>query len=99
LPASFERTGATRTTGRVRGIDLTYANRTASLAVSKSNLTWYDPRSASDPVSIGSRTGEYRNLGPERRVSYTCAEWRYSISGSGVSKSLLVEVARSVGCA
>ncbi|WP_136716850.1 LolA family protein [Halorientalis salina] len=100
VPRSYELAVATRTNvpGRVRSVGLKYANATAQLSVSKSNLTWYDPRTESEPVTVGDQQGEFRNLGPEQTVSWTCDGWEYSVSGRGVSKSLLLDVAESVSC-
>lgn len=98
VPDSFRFVIATRTQGRVRSTGLQYSNATAELGISKSNLTWYQPRTDGSSVSINSRDGEFRDLGPEQRVSWTCDEWRYSVSGTGLSKTTLVDVAESVSC-
>ncbi|MFB6178892.1 MAG: outer membrane lipoprotein carrier protein LolA [Halorientalis sp.] len=100
IPDSFGLVSASRTNvpGRVRSVGLVYVNSTSKLSIAKTNLTWYHPRTDSEPVTIGNQHGEFRNLGPEQVVSWTCGNWRYSVSGRGISKSLLVDVAKSVSC-
>jgi len=100
VPPSFEVTYASETTipGRVESVGLRYVNATATLSISKSNLTWYEPQTANDSVSIDGRTGEFRNLGPKQTVSWSCDGRRYSVTGSGLSKATLLEVAESVTC-
>lgn len=100
VPPSFELAYASRTEvpGRVKSVGLRYSNATAKLSISKSNLTWYQPETANETVSIAGTTGELRNLGPKQTVSWTCDGWRYSVTGSGLPKAVLVEVAESVTC-
>jgi outer membrane lipoprotein-sorting protein len=98
LPDSFELQEATRTIGRVRSIGLQYANETATVAVSKSNLTWYRPRSEGRNVTIGPTNATLRNLGTELRLSWTCENARYSVSGTGLPADRLIEIARSIEC-
>ncbi|MFD1588040.1 outer membrane lipoprotein carrier protein LolA [Halorientalis brevis] len=100
VPKGFELAYTSRTTipGRVKSVGLRYVNATASLAISKSNLTWYEPETTNDSVSIDGRTGEFRNLGPKQVVSWSCDGWRYSVTGRGLRKPLLIDVAESVTC-
>ncbi|WP_309484935.1 outer membrane lipoprotein carrier protein LolA [Halorhabdus salina] len=98
LPDSFDLRETTRTVGNVRSIGLRYANETATVAVSKSNLTWYQPHTEGRNVSIGSETATLRNIGTELRISWTCADARYSVAGTGLSADPLIEIARSVAC-
>ncbi|WEL21233.1 outer membrane lipoprotein carrier protein LolA [Halorhabdus sp. BNX81] len=97
VPETFRLVEATQTvTDRVRSIGLKYANETAVLSVSKSNLTGYVPNTDGQAVPVGDYDATLRNLGTELRVSWTTPNARYSVAGSGVSKSVLVEFARSV---
>ncbi len=98
LPDSFDLREATRTVGNVRSIGLRYANETATVAVSKSNLTWYQPRTEGRNVTLGSETATLRNIGTELRISWTCADARYSVAATGLSAAPLIEIARSVAC-
>lgn len=98
VPDSFELQQATRTVGRVRSIGLQYANETATVAVSKSNLTWYRPRTEGRNVTIGAANATLRNLGTELRISWTCDNARYSVASTGLSADRLIEIARSVEC-
>ncbi|WP_136688141.1 LolA family protein [Halorhabdus amylolytica] len=99
LPDSFSLVDATRTVGqRVRSIGLQYASPTARVTISKSNLTWYEPGTEGQSVTVGNRTATLRNLGTELRISWTCDDARYSVAGTGVSAEELVTVARSVSC-
>lgn len=98
LPPSFELAYASRTEGRVRGVGLQYVNATAGLSVSKDNLSWYEPSTEAESVSIGDQEGEYRDLGPTTSLSWACGEYRYTIRGRGVSKTRMLEVARSIEC-
>ncbi|MFB6201716.1 MAG: outer membrane lipoprotein carrier protein LolA [Halorhabdus sp.] len=99
VPDSFRLVDATRTVGdRVRSVGLTYTNATATILLSKSNLTWVHPDTDGKTVTIGNQAATLRNLGPELRVSWTCDGVRYSVAGSGVSSDRLLAVARSVDC-
>ena len=99
LPDSFKLVDATRTVSdRIRSIGLSYTNQTASVSVSKSNLTRYVPATEGKGVRISEHEAMLRNLGTELRISWTCANARYSVAGTGVTDETLVEIARSVGC-
>lgn len=95
LPPSFGLTYASRTTGRIDGVGLQYANATAQISVATYNRT--RPVRGDRTVTVGDRTAEL-NLGPTSSVSWNCGEYRYTVRGEGVPPELLVEVARSVQC-
>ncbi|MFB6129181.1 MAG: outer membrane lipoprotein carrier protein LolA [Halorhabdus sp.] len=97
VPETFRLVKATRTvTDRVRSIGLTYENETSVLLISKSNLTWYQPSTDGQAVTVDGYNATLRNLGTELRVSWTTPNARYSVAGTGVAKSTLLEVAESV---
>jgi len=97
VPETLRLVDATRTvTDRVRSIGLKYANETSVLTVSKSNLTRYVPSTDGEAVTVGDWNATLRNLGTELRISWTTPNARYSVAGSGISKSALLEFARSV---
>lgn len=99
LPDAFELVEATRTVDdRVRSIGLRYGNETATVSISKSNLTDFEPRSSGETVTVGDHDATLRNLGRELRVSWTCGDARYSVAGSGVSRDQLVAIADSIAC-
>ncbi|WP_135662390.1 LolA family protein [Halorhabdus rudnickae] len=99
LADSFRLVDATWTVGhRVRSLGLQYANATARVTISKSNLTWYEPTTEGQPVNLGDQEAALRNLGTELRISWVCDGARYSVAGTGVSAEQLIEIARSVAC-
>jgi hypothetical protein len=51
-----------------------------------------------ETVEVGNRTGTYRQSGLSRSVSWSCDGLEYDVSGEAVSKSILVEIARSIEC-
>lgn len=97
VPETLKLVKATRTvTTQVRSIGLKYENETAVLAISKSNLTWYEPSTDGQAVTVGGQNATLRNLGTEMRVSWTTPNARYSVAGSAIGRSTLLEVAASV---
>lgn len=97
VPKSLKLVKATRTvTAQVRSVGLKYENETAVLSISKSNLTWYEPRTDGQVVTVGSQNATLRNLGTEVRISWTTPDARYSVAGIGIAKSTLLAVANSV---
>lgn len=100
VPPSFELDAARSTSGQFRSLSLQYSNATAQVVISKSNVTNATAGQESDGerVSIDGREGTYRQIGSSALVSWSCQEYRYSVTGTGVSKALLVEVAESVAC-
>ncbi|WP_008528463.1 hypothetical protein [Halorhabdus tiamatea] len=47
-------------------------------------------------MTVGDQNATLRNLGTELRVSWTTSNARYSVAGSGIAKSTLLDVADSV---
>ncbi|WP_136715771.1 LolA family protein [Halorientalis salina] len=97
LPDSFELTGATRATGEWHSVSLRYANATSQVTVSKNDMH-FDGRDDATTVRVGDREATYQSIGTNGIVSWDCGEYRYSVSGSGVSKALLVQIGESVEC-
>lgn len=96
VPPSYELAYATRTEGRIRGVDLRYVNRTGRLTVSKYNFTYR----AADPDERRRIDGRPATLtrGATTSVSWNCDTYRYTVRGNGVPEEQLLAVARSVGC-
>lgn len=94
--------------GSFQSVTLQYGNATSSLTVSKStsvtatgatndtagNVTGSD----GERVPIDGEEGVYRRFTTTRIVSWSCGDVQYTVSGDGVSRELVVEVAESVGC-
>ncbi|CQH49404.1 LppX domain protein [Halobacterium hubeiense] len=95
VPASFRPTYASETTGEVHGVGLRYVNETSRITVAKYNRTF--PVDGHRTVEVGDREAAV-TYGPTASVSWNCGEYRYTVRGQGVPASVLVEVARSVGC-
>jgi len=95
LPASFRPTYASETTGEVNGVGLRYVNETARITVAKYDRTF--PVNGDRTVSVGDRNAAV-TYGPTASVSWNCGAYRYTVRGQSVPASVLVEVARSVGC-
>jgi outer membrane lipoprotein-sorting protein len=84
-------------------VSLVYTNETSELRV-----TVYDfnqsfggnesSNTTGETVDLGDQTGTYTRAGLSQSVSWSCNGLEYSVSGTAVSKSLLVEVARSIEC-
>ena len=96
LPPSFGLTYASRTTGRIRGVGLQYANATAQISVATYNRT-LPVHDGDRQVTVGNRTAEL-TLGATTSVSWNCEGHRHTVRGEGVPVALLVEVAASVQC-
>ena len=95
LPASFRPTYTSETTGDVHGVGLRYVNETGRITVAKYNRTF--PADGDRTVSVGGHEAAV-TYGPTASVSWNCEEYRYTVRGQDVPASVLVEVARSVGC-
>lgn len=105
VPDSLAFDTAREISGRYRAVTLQYSNETVQLGVSKSNLTADAANttnatniSSGEPLTVNGQNGTYQVLGTTRAVSWECGGFRYTVSGSGVSRSLVVEVAESVEC-
>lgn len=88
-------------TGTVRSVSLQYSNETSQLVVSKAEVTNATNESAKDSgesVSIDGTEGTYQRFGQSGLVSWTCDGYRYSVTGTGLSRGMLVEVAESIRC-
>ncbi len=105
VPPSFDLETARSTAGEGRSVSLQYANATSRLTVSKSvaanatngtagNVTG----DGGERVTVGGQEGVYRQVATSRLVSWSCDGVRYTVSGTGVSRGLVLEVADSVGC-
>lgn len=98
VPESFVLSRATRTTGRITSVGLRYVNATGVLAVAKLQPV-YPTRSEGQRVTVAGRNTTYRNLGTEQTVVWTCDGSQYKVTGQGLSRATLLNVAGSVGCA
>jgi outer membrane lipoprotein-sorting protein len=101
LPESFTFRHGTVTSGNVSSVSLRYTNTTAQLVVSKNTIT-VDPTdngTDGERVTVDGRDATYQRIGNSAFVTWDCGEFRYSVTGTGVSRDLLLRVAASVGCA
>lgn len=97
VPEHFALARATRTTGRVTSVGLRYVNATGVLEVAKLEPA-YRAASEGQRVTVAGQNATYRNLGAEQTVVWTCDGTQYKMSGQGLSRSFLLEMAESVGC-
>lgn len=101
IPASYNLDIARSTTGTVRSVSLQYSNETSQLVVSKAEVTNATNESSGDSgesVSIGGTEGTYQRFGQSEIVSWTCDGYRYSVTGTDLSRAMLIEVAESMRC-
>ena len=101
VPPALELTYASKTTGRVNGTSLQYANATAWLSVATTNWPVNETASRDRTIRIdGREAGVFLDV--TSSVAWTCQTdgtvWGYKVRGQGVPSDLLIEVARSVGC-
>lgn len=96
IPPEFSLTYATRTTGRVQGVGLRYTADGRRLTVAKYNFTYALDESERDLVVDGRPATLDR--GPTPSLSWSCAQYRYTVRGTGVEIDRLVEIGRSIGC-
>jgi outer membrane lipoprotein-sorting protein len=97
VPEHFALARATRTSGRVTSVGLRYVNATGVLEVATLEPA-YRTSSEGQRVTVAGQNATYRNLGPEQTVVWTCDGTQYKVSGQGLSRSFLLEMAGSVGC-
>ncbi|MWG36852.1 LolA family protein [Halomarina oriensis] len=75
----------------------TYENETGVLSVAVRNRTdLFSGVGESENVSLGPVTGQYREFGASRSVSWTANGSYYSVSSNVVSRATLLDVARSL---
>ena len=104
VPADFQLTqGRTSSSEFADRVSLVYANETSQLRVTVYEFNESFGGNGSynttgETVELGNRTGTYTQAGVSRTVSWSCDGLEYSVSGRAVSKSLLVEIARTVEC-
>ena len=102
VPDGFSLTSARRTVSTERSyasISLTYENDSGSLSVTTHNTTdLFTGTAESENVSVGSATGQYRDIGMSRMVGWACDGTYYSVSSDVLSKQELLAVARSLAC-
>ncbi|ELZ80258.1 hypothetical protein C453_19310 [Haloferax elongans ATCC BAA-1513] len=96
LPAEFELTYATRTTGRIQSVGLRYATEGRRITIAKYNMT-YAIDSEDQDLTIDGRPATF-DRGPTTSLSWNCDQYRYTVRGTGVSTDELVAVGQSVGC-
>ncbi|SFR57188.1 Outer membrane lipoprotein-sorting protein [Halogeometricum rufum] len=96
VPPSFELVYATRTTGRIDGVGLRYADGGRELTVATFNYALdIDPDERD--VSVGGQPATIDD-GPTTSLSWNCEGYGYTVRGTGVETDRLIEVGRSVGC-
>jgi outer membrane lipoprotein-sorting protein len=104
VPRDFELSqGQTSSSEFADRVSLVYTNETSELRV-----TVYDfnqsfsgngsSNTTGEAVDLGGQTGTYTRSGLSQSVSWSCNGLEYSVSGEAVSRSLLVEIARSIEC-
>jgi len=104
VPQDFQLSrGRTSSTEFAERVSLIYTNETSQLQVTvyefNQSFGGNGPyNTTGETVELGNRTGTYTQSGLYQSVSWSCNELEYSISGQAVSKSLLVEIARSIEC-
>lgn len=96
VPATFELSYATQTTGRIEGVGLEYTDGARELSVAKFNYT-LDIDAEERDVTIDGQPATFDD-GPTVSLSWNCNGYGYTVRGTGVERSQLLETARSVGC-
>jgi outer membrane lipoprotein-sorting protein len=103
VPAGFSLTGARRTVSssmNYTSVALTYENATGVLSVTTRNTTdVFTGLGDNETVDIDGRSATYREFGATRTVQWTCEGAYYAVSSNALSRSALLDVARSVTCA
>ena len=105
VPRDFQLSrGRTSSTEFAESVSLVYTNETSQLRVTVYEFNESFGGNGSynttgETVELDNRTGTYTQSGVYQSVSWSCNGLEYSVSGQPVSKSLLVEIARSIECA
>jgi outer membrane lipoprotein-sorting protein len=103
VPAGFSLTSARRTVSssmNYTNVALTYENATGSLSVTARNTTdVFTGLGENETVDLDGRSATYREFGATRTVQWTCGGAYYGVSSNALSRSALLDVARSVTCA
>jgi len=96
VPPGFELVYATRTTGRINGVGLRYADDRRELTVAKFNFTLGIDADERD-ATVNGRPATLEN-GQTKSLSWNCNDYGYTIRGTNVESIRMIKVARSVGC-
>lgn len=89
---------------RSRLVSIRYVNDTSTITVTTFNRTLgslyddTDNRTAGVTVQVGDHEGIYRTFGLSKSISWSCAGHGYAVSGSGITRELLLRVAVSIEC-
>lgn len=97
VPPSFEFDTGRVTAGTFESVSLEYANETATLTVSVTNQT-SDSESDGQRLTVGGREVVYQQFGTSKLVSWECNGRTYSVSGTAVAESRLLDVTASIEC-
>lgn len=88
----------TVTASRVPNATRTNGTRTNATRTNITRTNGTDALPDGERVSVGTETGIYRQVATSRVLTWSCGDVQYSVLGTGVSRDLVVELARSVGC-
>lgn len=83
--------------GEFTAVQLRYRSSSSTLFVTKTTEDGYANLTSVETVSIGGRTGKYSASSTRALVAWQCGDTTYTVVGS-LRKSVLVDIARSVGC-
>jgi len=100
IPGGFEFDGGTVTSGRFRSVNLQYTSPRAQLGVGVSNVTGENTTGTDtgETVVVDGREATYQRVATSQLVTWECNGYRYSVSGNGVDRETLLDVAASVEC-
>ena len=101
-PSTFEFDRGTITSGNFSSLSLQYSNATARILVSKTTGTAANGTNSTaadgERVTVGGRTATYRRVATTAVLSWHCETHRYTVTGTGVSRDLLFQIAASIDC-
>lgn len=96
IDPSYELQRAQLAPGEYRFASLRYTNETSTLTVSVDNATTTNV--SGEHITIDGRELVYRQFGPTASVVFECGDFGYSVSGSGIDRETLLDIAMSIDC-